>query len=510
MSERCERLAFAALLALQLVPVFAFDVFATQDGATHLFNAFVLSEYAEPARGLFREVFTLSREPNPNWTAQLALAALLRMAKPDLAEKFLVASIVLGLPLAMRSLLRALGHARPWLALAVVPLAHGFALGMGLYNFCLSLALYSWLVGLYLRARWVAFAAGAVLIYFTHVVGTFALALTLAALELSSVLASPRAWRDHAVRLGRAFAACLPCAALALWFVGSEGGAGSLALALDPHAIVDRLRLVATLAYFVAWGEHGVFPLALAAFAIGWLARGVAAPADARTRGLAAAAFALFALALVAPAKALAGEMLAPRLALFPLLLAVAWVGARTPSGVAIASAPGIALGAAAALASALALADQRGLSTSLRAYHACDAQIPENAILLPLTFEPTGRFEGVGSEYARLDPHVHAGARSAIRRDAVNLDNHTAENGNHPLVWREGFVPARTIGCVECMPPDGLDLDAYPRPIDAVLAWKAPPDIAGALGEDLARDYAVACGEAPGAPVRLYLRRER
>ncbi|MEZ4217946.1 MAG: hypothetical protein R3E88_15780 [Myxococcota bacterium] len=537
-----ERAAFAALVALQLVPVWAFGPFATQDGATHLFNAVALAEWSDPARALLREVFAVSREPNPNWTAQLVLAALARALDPDVAERVLVSAYVVGLPLALHALLRALGHARPWLALAAVPLAHGFALGMGLYNFCLSVALWAWALALYVRAaerggvaRFAAFGAACVLLYFTHVVSTLALAVTIGALELAELARAPRAWRAQAARVGRAAVAALPCALLVLWFASSEGGPAGLVFA--GRAVLVNVRNTFALVFFSAWGDQDVAPLAPMLFALALLAtsldrRGARHPA---ARGLGIAALALLALAVVMPSSSLAGEMLTPRLVLYPVLLAAAWIGARTPdadgaggagtgdagragragdatgsAGPRPASLAGVALGLAALLAAAVAALDQRAASAELAAYHACDAAIPEGAVLLPLTFEPTARFAGVGSLYAPVDPFVHAGARSALRRGAVNLDNHTAENGNHPLVWRAGFVPVRTIGCVECMPPVDLDLEAYPRPVDAVLLWKAPASVPGALGRALARDYALACGAEPGARTQLWVRRAR
>ena len=172
---RGEALWFAALLLVQVVPIWTCARFPSHDGPAHVYNARVLLRYWAEGSAHLREYFALDLAPYPNWLAHALLAGLQVIASPVVAEKLLVTVYALGLPLAARFALNRISAGSGWLALLCIPLVFSWPLHMGFYGFCLGLALY--FVGLGLaqgvlvrpgRGAAIGFAAFQVLAYFAH------------------------------------------------------------------------------------------------------------------------------------------------------------------------------------------------------------------------------------------------------------------------------------------------------------------------------------------------------
>src|SRR5947209_5795917 len=144
-------LLFLVLLVLQVVPLWAFACFPSQDGPTHLENAVILREYDRPDRPLLRKFYTLSDRFHPHWFGHLALAGLMSVLPPLLAEKVLLAGYVVVLPLGLRYALEGARPGAGWLAVLGFPFVGNYLFHMGFYNFCWSLALFPVVVGYYLR-----------------------------------------------------------------------------------------------------------------------------------------------------------------------------------------------------------------------------------------------------------------------------------------------------------------------------------------------------------------------
>ena len=65
------------LMVIHLLPVWGFKYFPTQDGASHIYNAYVLKEYHNHENYRLREVYKLNPTLFPNWTSHALLALLL-------------------------------------------------------------------------------------------------------------------------------------------------------------------------------------------------------------------------------------------------------------------------------------------------------------------------------------------------------------------------------------------------------------------------------------------------
>jgi hypothetical protein len=202
---------FWALALFYLLPVWSFRYLPTQDGSSHLSNAFIIKDYGK-ANTSYDSFFELRLEPIPNWTSHLLLTGLMYVVPPLVAEKLLVSLYILGFAGTFRYYLGSFGNrCRPisWLVFLFI---YNRCLWMGFYNYGLSVILV-WLVWAYCIRRRGApgVREGVVLMflfsaaYFTHLLG---FALAFAGAVGAALLLKPRSL----ARLGLVGLAALPAA----------------------------------------------------------------------------------------------------------------------------------------------------------------------------------------------------------------------------------------------------------------------------------------------------------
>src|SRR5437667_8834814 len=153
MSRRAELVLWAALFVVHLAPVWGFRYFPTQDGPSHLENANILLLLDRPDLPVFKEYFAINRKPTPNWLGHLALAGLILISSPLLADKILLTGYVLALPLAVRYAFRAARPESAPLAVLSFPFLYNCLLHYGFYNFCLSIVLFFVVIGYWLGRK---------------------------------------------------------------------------------------------------------------------------------------------------------------------------------------------------------------------------------------------------------------------------------------------------------------------------------------------------------------------
>jgi hypothetical protein len=74
-----------ALLVAHLLPLWVFKYFPSQDGASHIYNAYLLKEYNNPAMYKVRECFELNLTLFPNWFSHALMAGLMFLVSPLVA-----------------------------------------------------------------------------------------------------------------------------------------------------------------------------------------------------------------------------------------------------------------------------------------------------------------------------------------------------------------------------------------------------------------------------------------
>ncbi len=142
-----------ALLVIHLLPVWIFAYFPTQDGASHIYNAYVLKEYHKHENYRLREVYELNLTLFPNWTSHTFLALLMYVFPPIICEKILISICIGLLPLSLFYFLKSVQKGKTIFALVGFIFAYNYLLHMGFYNFVLSMSLFFFTLGYWWKRR---------------------------------------------------------------------------------------------------------------------------------------------------------------------------------------------------------------------------------------------------------------------------------------------------------------------------------------------------------------------
>ena len=163
------------MLVIHLIPVWCFTYFPTQDGASHIYNAYVLKEYHDHANFRLREVYELNRTFFPNWTSHALLFVLMHVLPPIMCEKIVLTLCIGLLPLSLFYFLKGVKKENSVLGLVGFIFAYNYLLHMGFYNFVLSMSMFFFTLGYWWRIKhklhWkniILLYLLLILTYFTH------------------------------------------------------------------------------------------------------------------------------------------------------------------------------------------------------------------------------------------------------------------------------------------------------------------------------------------------------
>lgn len=147
---RVEKTAFFVLLFLYCIPLLLSKTFVTVDGPAHLHNARLLLELIKGNETL-AENYILNPSLNPNLIGHGFLAALMLVLPAWLAEKSLLLSYVIPLPLAFRFFYRSTNFKNQFALYLIFPLTYSYLFYFGFYNFNFGLILFFFLLGYWNR-----------------------------------------------------------------------------------------------------------------------------------------------------------------------------------------------------------------------------------------------------------------------------------------------------------------------------------------------------------------------
>jgi len=478
------------LLGCSLVPVWAVRYFPTQDGPSHIENAWIIVQLVAGGAA-YADVYTLNTWLVPNWTSHLVLAALLTVLPPLVAHKAFVTLHVIFFVGAFRFLTASVDRSSRLLTLLAIPFAHNLLLYAGFYNFCVGVSLLFVTLAVAWNAlpRWRPWQHGLLLnlllvaLYYCHVVSHALALVSLAFLALVRTRADLR-------RTGPVVVALVPTALLTAWFLlGFGGGEGAVVRkepgdllawfvqlsSLTPYTLRDDFhvgKLVALL--FVALSAGTAIERSRAAAAEGrrWLWR----PRDAflgLSTGLGVAY-------LVAPDSVGSGSAISFRLALLPPLALIPWL--QLPSSAMFRRVCVLTATALALIHLGLVLQHNRRASAGLCEYTAGLESVERGETLLPIT----ANVKGGDSDAIAI--YLHAASYYALQAGAINLANYEASTDYFPVRFRPGRDPYQVLGHGWERARAGFDLSQYPVPIDVLLVWGATRPFPGA--ETVLVDY--------------------
>ncbi len=147
---------FVVLLILHILPLWIFAYFPSQDGPSHVYNALVLKEYNQHENYKMRDAWKLNITIFPNWLSHIALAALLYIFPPVMAEKVFLTIAIGMIPIAFFYFIHAVhkDHKERFLfAWLGFPFAYNYLLYMGFYNFTLSISFFFFSFGFWWKHK---------------------------------------------------------------------------------------------------------------------------------------------------------------------------------------------------------------------------------------------------------------------------------------------------------------------------------------------------------------------
>lgn len=465
---------YVAVAILALVPIWSVRYLPTVDGASHVYNSWILNALLRGSDGPIADWFTIDWRPHPNWVGHAAMATLMFFVSPIIAEKVFVSGLVLLFLYAMR---RYAGS--PFAAFIGVPFAYNRLFHFGFYNFCFGSALYFLIVAVWWRrrdrpnARTIALVSALLLLcYFSH---AMTVALAIGSIGLLWLMTIPgRRIGMHA----RHLLSLIPVLPLLFWFRRTGGSylqaelkgsdltgfliRGEVLYALGKEQLVYAAAIVILLAILIIatlarrrwrWSEGDAWiVLSIVITTLYFLCAFVAA--DVRDR-----------------------------MALFVLLSAISWVDLRlTARAQAVLS---IALAILCVVYVGYVVRRYRIVGAYMQRYVHSGEAIGERSAFMPVLYEigPPDNFAPV---------YYHAVDYMAIKKASVDIANYEPILGYFPIALRPGVQP----GNIDIAAPAHVNLPSVAARAQYLFTWKMPPDIR----ERLAAWYTFAGGSDEGA----------
>ncbi len=188
-------LLFYALLILHLIPLFFGKYFLTQDGPSHLYNAFVFKDILFHSHSLYANYFDINNVPNPNWLITVFYSLLMLIFPAFVVEKIFLVLYVLLLPLSFRYLIKQINPNSDFITLLIFPLVYNITLYLGFFNFCFSIILFFYATGYWLKyqglfsvKKFLVFVILVTLTYFSHPVSFVILCMMIGVFMIAALM----------------------------------------------------------------------------------------------------------------------------------------------------------------------------------------------------------------------------------------------------------------------------------------------------------------------------------
>jgi hypothetical protein len=488
---------YLALSILQLVPIWSVRYLPTVDGASHVYNAWILRELLMHRGTLLQHYFQIDWQPHPNWIATAALALLMTIVPPIIAEKLFVSAIVLLFALAAWMYAGVIDERSRIFALLAMPFTYNWLLQSGFYNFSLGVALCFITIAVWWRRRRIIETAALLVVcYFAH-----PMAIGIASLAMGLIwLATSRKWRELLV--------FVPVAPLLIWYArlriafgappGKSPESGFFATLAGAHitwtfAAWQRIPgaiLVAAIALLVVATavrrvRHRVIPSERSESRDPLPRKGIprlALLARDDTYVFLILTLILILIGVAAPDTAAGGLFVRERLSLFIYLAPLPYISATLIERwqrqfVAIL---GVVVAANIAYLAITYVKVEPTIETFVRVI---ERARPQSTVLAIMNAnEPLG---------ATVSTMSHAIDYAAVERGLVDVNNYEPDTGYFPIAFREGITRPRVL-----IDPVDTSAAGWSAHVDYVATYRLPPD--DRIARDVRRYYrpSVVAGE--------------
>jgi hypothetical protein len=223
-SKRLSLAVMSLAALLYCVWILSLPVFPTQDGPVHLYYARVMEALLfQHDPGVLPHFYTIKHMLPPYATYYYLLIAFGHFVPLVVADKLVICVYIVLFLFGLRYLAVGLGPSGNAVSMLAIPFALNWALGRGYVNFCLSLALGLWMLGLWCRValqpsrplngiRLCGFLTMAIVAVLTHPVPLI-LVLSFCVLELA--IRVLRSWQAKEELFPRSLRHCVLAALLA-------------------------------------------------------------------------------------------------------------------------------------------------------------------------------------------------------------------------------------------------------------------------------------------------------
>lgn len=424
--------AFWALLVLFLLPLVLVSFLPSEDGPTHMYNSGILEHWLTGQPGWLHGWLMLNPALPPNVLGHVLAGTFLLFCSVQIAEKLVVALYIIGLTTGFRFAIRSVARDSKGLELLIFLFVFNSHLHWGFYNFCLSIALLLWTLGVYLRTQEHLYSGRGVL---------------LAGLVVSTVLASPVGFGEALIclgvlelltygikpkRLAELTAICLPAVAIYVWFMLHR--LPSPDDTIDWPSVKYAAAQLVMLLPVATWGVQFWLAKAVAIFYVAMTVVVFRSARPVRWR-FAILSLVTAAVVFVAPASATGGTMITPRLAYMPYFAWTFWMADNLRAPVRFFT---IAVTSLALILLGVEIRFDSSYGATVRRFLANVPSLPEHSTLWFQTLAP--------AHSLLLDAALHGPALSggvggyvAARDRLMLLDNYEAHTNHFPLHFRPG-----------------------------------------------------------------------
>jgi hypothetical protein len=238
--SKYEKLTFYTLLTLWLLPVWTVSYFLTGDGPCHLYNSRILLDWLQGKHTyMYRYFMNSNPHIDPNWITNFIQVPLLAIFPAAFAEKVFYTLYLLGFAFGFRFLIKQINPKALYLCGIGLIFAWHHIVFKGFSNNSISIAVWFWIAGCWLKYREAPFGKAVVLQmilallgYFSHPMGFIYSGLMIACMLIGDTIAEIR---QHDVTTGlkyfekqlfRLIVAYLPALILFAIFIGRRSWSG--------------------------------------------------------------------------------------------------------------------------------------------------------------------------------------------------------------------------------------------------------------------------------------------
>ena len=464
------------LILIHLLPIWLFDYFPTQDGPSHIYNSQVLREYWNPEYG-FQAFYNINWNLFPNWLSHFALAVLMIVFSPIIAEKIFLSAYVIFFPVAILYFLNAIEYGRERISLVVFPFIYNYLLLMGFYNFAFSVPLFFFATGYWWKHKEEIHVRSIVLLnfmviitYFSHLISYMFLLFSIGFLAITYFYKRLKLAIINVCIL-------LPASTLLFIYLPSSdllsGGAPKIGFSRIPELLekflsMDILISLGTNQSIIAYIVFAVLIYLLVHTV--WQEKIIGSkklvdrftPID----SFLLLFLVMFGLYLILPRSVGPGGWLNDRVAILASILLLAWF--REGNSRVWKSVFSLSIVLVSLVNTIYVTYQCSILNTELREFTALTQSIGKKKIVLPFFFNSKGKA-------LRIGIFVNAANYYCLNNGGINLGNYEVQFDYFPINFRDNFQPP--IDQKEWVQKvhwkaDEIDICRYAEKVDYILIW--------------------------------------